>query len=491
VFHRRLKRFGRPKKAFQGRTQSMEARLLRAALLVAAVMSLGASRPYSSVRSAHFIVSAPTPQLAEEICQAAEQFRRDLAVEWLGRELPEWQGPCPIKADVAPNLGAGGATSFVFHGGAPSQWTMQIQGSRERVLDSVLPHEITHTIFATHFGRPLPRWADEGACTTVEHTSEKAKQDHFLIQFLTPDARGNTRGIPFNRMFQMKEYPPDILPLYSQGYSLARFFIEQGGKPKFVQYVGEGMQTNNWPATTRKYYGFGSLSDLQLTWVEWVRKGSPSLPNGMVPENLLVSSQAAPAPEAGSRNMSNTQMASLTQQPRSRIPDGPRSSWQTVQEQNARAFAQADQFGAPPVPASFARPAVTPAEGQAADHRSATRPVSDGWYAKRRDQAQAAMGAAAGDSPAVLAVPSSVASPSPGTDGQVNGSAPQQQPQEVANVPPRRAPIQAEPLVKPQTPNAANNSRVLMEWTRPADEPYRSADDLTGVAGNRSRTLLR
>src|SRR5262245_11128450 len=105
----------------------MEARLLRAALLAAAVLSLGAGRPYYSVRSQHFIVSAPTPQLAEEIKNAAEQYRRDLAIEWLGRELPEWQAPCPIKADVAPNLGAGGATSFVFRGGAPSDWTMNIQ----------------------------------------------------------------------------------------------------------------------------------------------------------------------------------------------------------------------------------------------------------------------------------------------------------------------------------------------------------------------------
>ena len=132
-------------------------------------------------------------------------------------------------------------------------------------------------------------------------------------------------------MFQMKEYPPDILPLYSQGYSLARFFIEQGGKPKFVEYVGEGMRTNNWTATTQKYYGFKSLSDLQLTWVEWVRKGSPVLAGGKVPENLLVSTQPAgggggggaggAAGGAASRMMSNTQMASLTQQPRTRVPE--------------------------------------------------------------------------------------------------------------------------------------------------------------------------
>ncbi len=97
---------------------------------------------------------------------------------------------------------------------------MSVQGSHERVLDSVLPHEVTHTIFATHFGRPLPRWADEGACTTVEHPSERNKQTRLLYEFLTTG-----RGIAFNRMFAMTEYPADILPLYSQGFSLAKFLI--------------------------------------------------------------------------------------------------------------------------------------------------------------------------------------------------------------------------------------------------------------------------
>src|SRR5256885_2272688 len=98
----------------------MEARFLRCALVLAiAILSAGAGRPYASVRSQHFIVSAPSQQLATEICQAAEQFRHDLAMEWLGHELPEWQGVCQLKADVASNLGAGGATSFVFRGGAP------------------------------------------------------------------------------------------------------------------------------------------------------------------------------------------------------------------------------------------------------------------------------------------------------------------------------------------------------------------------------------
>jgi len=151
---------------------------------------------------------------------------------------------------------------------------MSLQGSRERVLDSVLPHEITHTIFATHFGRPLPRWADEGACTTVEHPSERAKQERLLYHHLKTG-----RGIAFNRMFRMTEYPADILPLYSQGYSLARFLIAQGGRQRFVKYVGDGLDSNNWTGATKRHYGFKNLSELQLTWLDWVRHDSPEFSN--------------------------------------------------------------------------------------------------------------------------------------------------------------------------------------------------------------------
>jgi hypothetical protein len=225
-----------------------------------------------SARSQSFVVTAPTADLAREVCEAAERFRRDLAIEWLGEELPPWRDMCPIHVSVGPHLGAGGETSFSFVNGEPRDWRMHIQGSRERILDSVLPHEISHTIFATHFGQPLPRWADEGAATSVEHHSERAKQERLLIQFLKTD-----RGIAFNHMFAMKDYPRDILPIYSQGYSLARYLIALGGRRKFVDYVGDGMKWNNWTLATQRHYGISSLHELQVTWLDWVRKGSPPL----------------------------------------------------------------------------------------------------------------------------------------------------------------------------------------------------------------------
>ena len=158
-------------------------------------------------------------------------------------------------------------------------------------MDSVLPHEVTHTIFATHFGGPLPRWADEGACTTVEHTSERKKQEDWLIRFIH-----ERRGIPFNRMFAMTEYPRDILPLYAQGYSVTRYLIAQGGKQKFIAFVGDGIATNNWNAAVQKHYGYDRLGDLQLAWQAWLGRGQ-SIADVRRPgeSNVVLASATMPA----------------------------------------------------------------------------------------------------------------------------------------------------------------------------------------------------
>ncbi len=243
-------------------------------------------------RTTNFVVIAPDSVFARQVGEEAERFRKELAELWLGKELPAWPQPCPITVEIAPH--AGGETSFAFvpdgrGGSRPVDWRMKIYGSPVRILDSVLPHEVTHTIFATHYGRPLPRWADEGACTTVEHQSERERNQRMLIEFLSTN-----RGIPFNHMFAMKQYPSDILPLYAQGYSLARFLVMQKGHRHFVKFVGEGMdrevpgrEPQTWNEVSHKYYGVEDLSDLQLQWMAWVKKGCPRFDDDAVPAETI------------------------------------------------------------------------------------------------------------------------------------------------------------------------------------------------------------
>lgn len=250
------------------------AQVLRVPKAVIACL-LSAVPAMAAVRTPNFIVSAPTPALEQKLATAAEAYRKDLAIEWTGTEFPNWNQPCPIYATLAS--GAGGVTSFTFaevNGRTEVYgWQMNIQGSEQRLLDSVLPHEISHTILATHFRRPVPRWADEGACTTVEHADEQARHYRMLWEFLQ-----TKRGIPFGQMFGMKEYPPDVLPLYSQGYSLSKFLIAHGGRRHFVGYLGDGMASNDWPAATSEIYGYATLRELQDTWLDWVIAGSPGTP---------------------------------------------------------------------------------------------------------------------------------------------------------------------------------------------------------------------
>ena len=194
-----------------------------------------------------------------------------MAILWLGKEIPRWWAPCPVFVKVG-NYNPGGETSMDFNNGEVYGWNMKIQGSVESILTAVLPHEITHMILASHFRRPSPRWFDEGAATFVENEKERENYRRLLYQYLKTG-----RGIPFNRMFRMGEYPDDQMPLYAQGFSLAEFLIMLQGHQQYVDFASAGMKTNNWSQAMKNYYGYENLGELQTKWVRWVDAGCPDL----------------------------------------------------------------------------------------------------------------------------------------------------------------------------------------------------------------------
>lgn len=251
----------------------------------------------ASYRTQNFVVTADTSQLARSVGDSAEKYRRDLANYWTGRHLPPWPAPCPIRVLSGANLAAQGMTQYDR---APVRnFVMEVVGTEERILDSVLPHEVTHTVLATHFGRPLPRWADEGICTTVEHQAERSKHDQMLREFLS-----TKRGIPMNRLFLLTEYPGDVLPMYAQGYSVCRFFIAQKGPRQFIEFLHDYMRRPSWTENVRKHYGYESLGKLQEKWLAWVANGS-----GPVDQYAIT---APSSPTGGRQASSPTQLAAVS-----------------------------------------------------------------------------------------------------------------------------------------------------------------------------------
>lgn len=247
--------------------------LFRCVLVIGALASVGAG-----FRTPNFIVEAPTAEFAKQVGEAAEIYRRELAIEWTGKPLPgNWKYPCPINVKVGA-MGAGGATTFNFQGGEVYGWKMEIQGCEQRILDSVLPHEINHTIFASHFRRPLPRWADEGAASLIEHDSERNR-----LREIHTRVMGTKRKIPLKSLLEIKNYPQDkqdVLTLYAEGHSLADFLIRQGDKPRYLQLMAMAHE-RGWETALKHLYGYSSISELEKEWDGWVMAGSQELPKGI------------------------------------------------------------------------------------------------------------------------------------------------------------------------------------------------------------------
>lgn len=210
--------------------------------------------------SPNFVASGASSTFCRRVEEAAEAFRRQHAIDWLQKPLPgDWYRPCPIR--VVLGVRQGGATSFSFDGGQVGGWDMMVSGDADEILTRVLPHEVLHAVFASHFRQKLPRWADEGACTTVEHPDERRRSDEMLR---TCFRQG--RVMPINRLLTLTEYPDDVLPLYWQGHSIVTYLLTLGDRPTFVRFLETALSAGNWSTALQTCYSIAGPQVLEQKW---------------------------------------------------------------------------------------------------------------------------------------------------------------------------------------------------------------------------------
>jgi hypothetical protein len=346
----------------------MDARIVRLVLLCPALTLIAAPFSFGATYATpNFAVTAPSAEFAKQCADTAEYCRAQLAREWLGQTLRPWFRPCKVHVTVG-QIGAGGATTFTFALGEVYGWNMNIQGTPERILDSVIPHEVSHTIFASYFRRPLPRWADEGAATLVEHESERRRQQALLHQvFHSP------RRIPLQTLLSMKEYPSDmqgVLTLYAQGYSLADYLVQSGGKARYLSFLQFAHDHNNWNQAIQTHYGLPSVASLEDRWSSWVIAGSPELEGA---GNQMVAEAGAEARRKG--------LVIRSQSPDSMITPLP-------QKQNGRAARPAKSLPRTedleaPDPTAAATPATGLQNGMDSDRSQAVASTAKHWTNRR------------------------------------------------------------------------------------------------------------
>ena len=220
----------------------------------------------ANYRTENFLVSAPTAQLAREVGEAAERYRRELANQWLGQELEVWGQPCAITVEIDLQQPAGGYTSYELTEGKPADLQMSVSGGQRRILHAVLPHEVLHTVLASKFGAQLPPWLEEGICVTAEDQASRNRLERSVQMTLT---RGRTESLA--DLLATTQYPDQVFRFYGQGYSLAKFLIERGGRSKLVEYMVDAVRDGDWSTAIRTHYGYESIDALQHDWSAWVR----------------------------------------------------------------------------------------------------------------------------------------------------------------------------------------------------------------------------
>jgi hypothetical protein len=219
----------------------------------------------ASFRTTNFAVTAPTPEAAEQVGRAAEQYRQALARLWLGQEMPAWPAPCALRVKVT-DRGSASATCFHFDRDKVIDQVMTLEGPLDGVLADLLPHEVTHTVLAHWAGHPLPRWADEGAALLGESAASRARHGRVLAGL--QDAG---RLLPLRRLLPLHEYPKEVTALYAQGYSLTDFLVRSGSRRTFLAFVAQG-ERDGWDTAAREQYGYRSVEDLEQAWLARVRK---------------------------------------------------------------------------------------------------------------------------------------------------------------------------------------------------------------------------
>lgn len=217
------------------------------------------SLPAATYRSANFEVTADSADLAREIALEAEKWRATLASRWLNRPLAKWDDSCRI--DVTTRLTGGtGWTDYHFLGGRLVRVGIRLEGPGERLLEYVLPHELTHAVLVTALGEALPRWADEGAAMLSESQSQKHRHRLRAHQLLKTG-----KLIPLGELLNTAEYPAkksQLHAFYAESFTLCEFLIIKGGAVRFLEFVKDG-HAEGWDRAILRHYKLQNAQALE------------------------------------------------------------------------------------------------------------------------------------------------------------------------------------------------------------------------------------
>lgn len=225
--------------------------------------------------TSHFrIFHNQSREYVERVAQVCEKMRLELHRKWFGNDGVDWTPKC----DLILHASAGDYSRITgVPGTSPGHSRIETDPGTGRVIgrrmdmhidnptmiETVLPHETTHVVLAGMFDRfAVPRWADEGMAVLSEPI-DKIEQHRRNLQKALQE--GTLFRVP--ELMNLQDYPAPrrISAFYAQSVFLVDFFVQEKGAQTFVEFLREGLRSNQYEQALRKHYGW-SMTDAEVRW---------------------------------------------------------------------------------------------------------------------------------------------------------------------------------------------------------------------------------
>jgi hypothetical protein len=227
-----------------------------------------ASQGAGFAHDANFIVLADDQSLAEEVLARAGEFRRQVALDWLGSELPDGAGPVIIHVEISEREDKG-LTWAVDHPGR-THHKLWLTTSRQRATGSSLAHEITHCVLASAFTGRLPPFVDEGVAGLRDGPDRRAIRRRILARFAADNSWPS-----LERVLNAAAIAPSDQAAYSVACSLTEFLLARGSdgprqaRARLFAFAQAG-RDDGWDLALQAHYGLASVGQLEQEWRAWV-----------------------------------------------------------------------------------------------------------------------------------------------------------------------------------------------------------------------------
>jgi hypothetical protein len=223
------------------------------------------------VHNENFIVLTEpgvSPEATQEFAQAllakAEEYRRQIALDWLGEELPPGVGRTSINVFFSDHEDSG--TTWAMDGSHRPMHTVYLRTSADRALGHTLQHEMAHVVLATYYPHPhrLPAWVEEGVASHYDSDERRHKRDSLLRFWARRKNWPSVEGV-LNR----ENISAEDVASYAVAVSLSSMLLADGGKKKFLE-CAETASRDGWPRALAHFYQIRDAGELQQQWQDWV-----------------------------------------------------------------------------------------------------------------------------------------------------------------------------------------------------------------------------